>query len=200
LKNRIVFFLMLCLPALTTLAEEGGGEHASGGWLAPIWHVPMIAWQVVNIAIVVGLLVYLLRRPAPTFFNTRAKEIEDLLEKAMREKEEANARLKEVEAKMAHLSDEVAEIERSSKEAAEAERQKVLDEAEAAKERIRSDAAEEMDRKLKDARRELKAYAADLAVKMAREILADNISESDEARLQDRFMSTMEEQSHERGE
>jgi F0F1-type ATP synthase membrane subunit b/b' len=57
-----------------------------------------------------------------------------------------------------------------------------------------------MDRKLKDARRELKAYAADLAVKMAREILADNISESDEARLQDRFMSTMEEQSHERGE
>ncbi len=190
--------LVMLLPALTALAEEGG-EHAASGWASPVWHVPMIVWQIVNIAIVVGLLVYLLRRPAPTFFNTRAKEIEDLLEKAMREKEEANARLKEVESKMAHLSDEVAEIERSSKEAAEAERQRVLEEAEAAKERIRSDAAEEMERRLKEARRDLRAYAADLAVKMAKEILADNIAESDESRLQERFMSSMEDEGHERG-
>lgn len=200
MRNRIVLAIVLLVPTLTTLAEEGGGEHGSGGWLAPIWHVPMIAWQVINIAIVVGLLVYLLRRPAPTFFNSRAKEIEDLLEKAMREKAEANDRLKEVEEKMAHLSVEVAEIERSSKESAEAERKRVLEEAEAAKERIRTDAAEEMERRLKDARRELRTYAADLAVKMAREILADNISESDEVKLQDRFMNIMEEQSHERGE
>lgn len=183
--------LVAAWPALAQEAAEGGGEKAAegfSGWTAPIWGVPLIAWQVVNILLVAGLFWYLLRRPAPKFFSGRAQEIQDLLEKALRDKEDATARLKEVEAKMARLTDEVASIEASARQQAEADKAKVLLDAEAARERIRRETKDEIDRRMLDARRELKRYAADTAVDMAREVLARGITESDEVRLRERFL------------
>jgi len=198
----VALALMAALPVLAQEAAEGGGEKASegfSGWTAPIWGVPMIAWQVVNILLVAGLFWYLLRRPAPKFFAGRAQEIQDLLEKAIHDKEDATARLKEVEAKMERLTDEVAAIETSAKQQAEADKQKVLLDAEVARERIRRETKDEIDRRMLDARRELKRYAADTAVEMAREALARGITESDEARLQERFLVGIgEEAGHER--
>ena len=132
----------------------------------------MIVWQIANIILVVALFVYLLRRPAPKFFADRAKEIQDLLQEAVRQKEEATARLKEVEGKMAHLKDEVEEIEKSALQQAEVDKQRVQAEAEQARERIRQDAKDEIERRLVEARRDLRKYAADAAVEAARGALA----------------------------
>jgi F-type H+-transporting ATPase subunit b len=178
-------------------AAEGAAEHGSG-WMEPIWGVPMIAWQIANILLVAGLFVYLLRRPAPKFFEGRAKEIQDLLEKAVREKEEATARLKEVEAKMGHLQDEVASIESAALQQAEGDRHRVQAEAEQARERIRKETKDEIERRLVEARRELKRYAADAAVAAAREVLARDITGEDEGRLRARFLVGVEEEAHER--
>jgi F-type H+-transporting ATPase subunit b len=193
-----------CLVALPALAEgateaaEQTAEHAPS-WVDPIWGVPMIAWQIVNIVLVIVLFVYLLRRPAPKFFADRAKEIQDLLLKAVRDKEEATARLKEVEEKMAHLKDEVEEIEKAALQQAELDKQRVQAEAEQARERIRQDAKDEIERRLVEARRELRRYAADSAVAAAREALAKGITGEDEARLRDRFLADLEEEgAHER--
>jgi F-type H+-transporting ATPase subunit b len=198
LKGRLFAAMTFMLFAVTILAEEGESGHAEG-WMSPIWHVPMIAWQIINILLVVFLFIYLLRRPAPQFFAGRAKDIQDLLEKATREKEEAVARLKEVEAKMAHLQDEISEIEESSVKAAEADKERVLAEAETLRERIKKEAQSEIERRLVEARRDLKIYAADLAVGMAKEALAKGISAADESALRERFMHGLEEGAHERG-
>ncbi len=196
--------LVPCLLALPALAEgaaeaaEQGAEHAPT-WVDPIWGVPMIAWQIVNIVLVIALFVYLLRRPAPKFFADRAKEIQDLLLKAVHDKEEATARLKEVEDKMAHLKDEVEEIEKAALAQAEVDKQRVQAEAERARERIRQEAKEEIERRLVEARRELRRYAADTAVAAAREALAKGITAEDEARLRDRFLAELQEEgAHER--
>lgn len=198
----VALTLEAVLPVFAQEAAEGGGEKAAEGlsaWIAPIWGVPMIAWQVVNILLVAGLFWYLLRRPAPKFFEGRAKEIQNLLEKAIHDKEDATARLKEVEAKMERLKDEVAAIETSATQQAEADKQRVLLDAEQARERIRQETKDEIDRRMLDARRELKRYAADTAVVLAQEVLAKGITESDEARLQDRFLVGVgEEAAHER--
>lgn len=200
MRAKILSLLVTLLPSVVLLAREGAEGHGGeGGWTAPIWGVPTIAWQIVNVLLVVALFVYLLRRPAPEFFAGRAREIQELLERALREKEEALLRLKEVDEKMARLSDEVAAIEKAAREAAEADRARVAEEAEAAKVRIREEAVQEMERQLVQARRELKAYAADLAIQAAREILAKNLSAEDEARIQDRFLSLMEENHGRRG-
>jgi F-type H+-transporting ATPase subunit b len=201
--GRIALFLWIFLTGVPFLAQEaehaaeGAAGHATG-WMEPIWGVPMIAWQVANILLVAGLFVYLLRRPAPKFFEGRAKEIQDLLEKAVREKEEATARLKEVEAKMGHLQDEVASIESAALQQAEGDRQRVQAEAEQARERIRKETKDEIERRLVEARRELKRYAADAAVAAAREVLSRDITGEDEERLRARFLVDVEEEAHER--
>jgi len=190
------------LPVLAGEAAEGGEKAAEGvsAWTAPIWGVPMIAWQVANILLVAGLFWYLLRRPAPKFFEGRAKEIQDLLEKAIHDKEDATARLKEVEAKMERLKDEVAAIETSAQQQAEADKLRVQADAEQTRQRIRQETKEEIDRRMIDARRELTHYAADTAVAMTREALSRGITESDESRLRDRFLVGVgEEAAHERG-
>jgi F0F1-type ATP synthase membrane subunit b/b' len=175
---------------------EGGhseGGHGEGGWTAKLWGVPTIAWQIANVLIVVVLFVFLLRRPAPQFFAGRAQEIQGLLEKALKEKEEALARLKDVEEKMAHLGEEVSVIERSAQEAAEADQRRVQAEADASRDRIRKESAEEMERRIAEARRDLRVYAADLAVKMAKDLVAAQITEEDEKALQGRFLKMLEE-------
>lgn len=189
----------LIVPVLLMAQEghEAAGGHAEG-WMAPIWHVPMLVWQIINLLLVVGLFIYLLRRPAPKFFADRAGEIQSLLEAATQEKEEALARLREVEGKMAHLEDEVKAIEESSAKAAEADKQRVLGEAEAMRERIRKEAREEIERRLLEARRELRVYAADMAVALAREALAKGITDQDESRLRSDFLGKLEEGAHER--
>jgi|WetSurMetagenome_2_1015567.scaffolds.fasta_scaffold02549_6 F-type H+-transporting ATPase subunit b len=192
----------IALPALAEGAAEAAEQTAeqAPSWVDPIWGVPMIAWQIVNILLVVVLFVYLLRRPAPKFFADRAKEIQDLLLKAVHDKEEATARLQEVEAKMAHLKDEVEEIEKAALAQAEVDKQRVQAEAEQARERIRQEAKDEIERRLVEARRDLRKYAADAAVAAAREALARGITAEDESRLRDRFLADLEEEgAHERG-
>jgi F0F1-type ATP synthase membrane subunit b/b' len=203
--RRACLLLASCWIAVPALAEgaaeaaEQTAEHAPS-WVDPIWGVPMIAWQVVNIVLVIALFIYLLRRPAPKFFADRAKEIQDLLLKAVRDKEEATARLQEVEAKMAHLKDEVEEIEKAALQQAEVDKQRVQAEAEQARERIRQEAKDEIDRRLVEARRDLRKYAADTAVAAARGALAKGITAEDESRLRDRFLTELEEEgAHERG-
>jgi F-type H+-transporting ATPase subunit b len=197
MRRAVTAALAMLVPAAALLAQEAEGGHAEG-WTSPIWHVPMIAWQVVNILLVVGLFIYLLRRPAPEFFKGRAKDIQELLETATRDKEEAQARLKEVEAKMAHLQDEVTAIEESSRQAAEADKARVLAEAETMRERIRKETREEIDRRVVEARRDLLTYAADMAVALAREAFEKSITESDEVRLRADFIEKMTESVHER--
>ena len=203
MRRRVAAAFALLLPGAAMLAQEaqkaaeGAVEHAPG-WVDPIWGVPMIIWQIINLLLVVGLFVYLLRRPAPQFFQGRAKEIQDLLEKAVREKEEATQRLKEVEAKMERLQDEVSAIETAAKQQAEVDQQRVQAEAEQARARIQQETRDEIERRLTEARRDLRTYAADSAVAAARDILAKAVTDADEDRLRGRFLSEMEEEAHER--
>ncbi len=198
MKKILVSILLSVAPTLTLLAEGASGSGGREGWTSPIWHVPMIAWQAVNILIVIGILVHFLKRPAPAFFASRAAEIKELLEKAVREKEDATARLKEVEKRMARLGDEVKTIEKASEEAAAADRKRMMAEAEAEKERIGKEAAEEVKRRVTEARRKLKVYAADLALEMARALLEKTLKPGDQKRLRSDFLRKMEEESSER--
>ncbi len=192
MKRGLLASAFVLYPAAALLAQEAEGGK-SEGWTAHIWGVPMIAWQIANLILVIALFIYLLRKSGPLFFRGRADQIRSQLEKATRDKEDAEARLKEVEAKMARLNDEVAAIEQASRQAAEADKARVLAEADAMRERIRKETADEIDRRLVEARRELQAYAADVVVALATEALTKGITDADEERLRNEFLSRMKE-------
>lgn len=155
MKARVLTASLLMSGAVSLFAQEAaeGGGHAEG-WMAPIWGVPVIAWQVVNLLLVVALFIYLLRKPAPKFFGDRSKDIQTQLDQANRDKEEALARLKEVEQRMATLQSEVTGIEEASLKAAEADKLQVQAEAEAMRDRIRKETMDEIERRMVEARRE----------------------------------------------
>ena len=193
MRRRVWISLLMAFSTVALFAAEGEGHEAAqgNGWLAPIWGVPVIAWQIINLLLVIALFVYLLRKPAPKFFKDRSLQIEEQLNKALREKEEALARLREVEAKMATLSDEIAAIEKEAQQTAVQEKERIKQEADQMRARIRKETEEEASRQMEEARRSLRAYAAELAERTAREIIAKNITPSDEAKLREKFLDSM---------
>ena len=193
MKRYIWTSFLVASFSLAALAAEGESPEAThaNGWLEPIWGVPLIAWQIINLLLVIGLFVYLLRKPAPKFFKDRSLGISEQLQKALREKEEALARLKEVEAKMATLKDEIAAIEMEAQQTAVEEKARIKQEADQMRERIQRETEEEAARQLEEARRSLRSYAASLAEEAAREVLKKNIKPSDEERLKEEFFAGM---------
>ena len=79
-------------------ALQEGGAHEGG---LPEW-VP----QVVNLLIFLSILFFVLRKPMTAFFETRRAAILAELEKAKRQKEEAEEKLAKVEDRLAKLASE----------------------------------------------------------------------------------------------
>lgn len=196
MRRRLGVALFALLPAALLLASEGEGHGAAAAdhtnaWLIPVWGVPTLVWLVINFALAMGLLYFLLRKAAAKFFAERVKSIQGELTAAQREKEEALERLREVEAKMAALSEEIATIEREASETAVREKERIRQEAEAARERIRREAADEVARQVDEATRALRAEAVALAEAAARDILARTTTPEDDARLAERFFAQL---------
>src|SRR5258708_26777476 len=75
------------------------------------------AWKFVNLAVFVGVMIYILTRKANLgeAFRTRRENIKQELARAQQERDAAGAKLKEVEERLARLDTEVAEISARSK-------------------------------------------------------------------------------------
>ena len=180
MKKSLLFLAALIFPVLAVASEEAGGHH---GWFSPIWGIPAVIWQFINLALVVGLFYYLLRWRLPNVLRKRTVEIESALENARREKKESLARLKELEEKMASLEGEIATIEAEARGAAEREKARLTDEARQSAEWLRKEADEEFSRREREAERKLRAIAVEEALRMAREQVRGTLRPEDEERL-----------------
>jgi len=122
---------------------------------------------VLNFAIVVAVIWWASKKNLPAMFRHRTASIQKAVEEARRASEDANRRLAEIESRLGHLDNEIAQMRAmSEKEAAlEEERSKTAAEEEAR--RIVESAEQEIAAAAKAARRDLKSYAADLAVSLA---------------------------------
>lgn len=185
MNRRLCVILLLLLPVFLLASEAAGEEGEAGqhGWLSPIWGVPAVIWQFINLGIVVGLFYYLLRWRLPNVLRKRNVDIENALEKARKEKRESLARLKELEDKMARLEDEVLKIEAEAREAAEREKARLTESARESAEWLRKEADEDFSKREREAERRLRALAVEEAVRIAGEQVRGSISSEDEERL-----------------
>jgi len=120
-----------------------------------------------NFAVIAGVVVWLSRTRLTGLFRDRTQSIQKAMEDGRRASEEANQRLSEIEARLARLGDEIGAMrEKAEKEAIEEEaRLKSATEEDARK--VVESAEQEIGAAAKLARRELKAFAAELAVSLA---------------------------------
>ena len=90
-------------PETVFAAEEGNA-----------WGIWFDLGRVFNLLLVVGVLVWIARKPLSNFFANRSQAIREELAEAQRARLDAESKLAEIEARMSRLDDELKEIARTS--------------------------------------------------------------------------------------
>jgi F-type H+-transporting ATPase subunit b len=122
---------------------------------------------ILNFAVLAGAIGWALKSKLPAVFRSRTESIQKGIEEARKASAEASARLAEIEARLSKLDDEVAEIRTAAAADFSAEEQRIKQAAEQDARNVVESAEQEIATAARTAQRELKAYAADLAVGIA---------------------------------
>lgn len=143
----------------------------------------MVVSKAVNLVIFLGLLYFLLRKPAREFFATRLAEVRATLQQAAKEKEAATAKMAELDARLSRLDAELAEIKSQAQREAVAERERLQTEAQRDAEKIRATSHREIESAKQIAMSDLREFAATKAVDLAEQMIRRELKPEDDARL-----------------
>lgn len=139
--------------------------------------------KAVNLIIFLGLLYFLVRKPAREFFATRLAAVRATLQQAAKEKEAATAKMSELDARLNRVGDELAGIKSQAEREAVAERERLQAEAQRDAEKIRATALREIESAKQIAMSELREFAATKAVDLAEQMIRRELKPEDDARL-----------------
>jgi len=163
-------------------AHESAGEaHEESIW-------PFVG-KIFNFVVLVGGLVYLMRKPFAEYLTRRGGELRAELSAAEALKAEATAKIAEIDARMKTLPAEIEALGARGRADIAAEEQRIRELAAAEKQRLLDQAAREIDLRVRAARRELVEHAADLTIDVARTKIQNEITDADRSRLVDRYLS-----------
>ncbi|PYX70547.1 MAG: ATPase [Acidobacteria bacterium] len=122
---------------------------------------------VLNFAVVSVAIFWFSKKFLPGMFRDRTAAIQKAIEEARKASADANRRLSEIEARLSKLDVEIGSMRAAAEREAVAEEQRIKAAAEEDTRKIIESAEQEIAAAAKQARRELTAYAADLAVSLA---------------------------------
>lgn len=182
-------------PAVTTPQEHTAGtfqpEHAEEVSRQSVHGEP--AWVVIarflNFAVLVGVLVYFLRAPIAGYLSRRSTEIRSDLVTAAETREAASEQMARVEKRLQSLPSEIEALKARGIEEVAAEEARILKAAETERNRLMEQARRDIDMRLRAAKRDLVKQAADLAVGLASDRIKRNITDADQQRLVDRYLT-----------
>jgi len=142
------------------------------------------AFSVLNFLVLAVLVGWFLMKTLPKTFRKRTSSIQKDLVEARTATEEANARLSSVEARLSKLDEQIAAMRAQSEKDIANEEQRIKASVEDEKQRILSAAEQEISAATAQAQRQLKQYAADLAIDHAARKLTVS-AETDRLLVQD---------------
>jgi F-type H+-transporting ATPase subunit b len=172
----------LAIPAL--VLASGGAEHQVDSGVI----IKDFVWRCLNFAVMVGLLVYFVRKPIRNGLQSRRAEIEKTLADAAAARDAAEAKALEYQEKLAKASGEIESIYAAIRREGELERDKILVSAREMAVKIEQEADAKAATAVARARTELRAEAARLAVELAEQLLAKSVTATDQKRLIDEYM------------
>ncbi|NPU83114.1 MAG: ATP synthase F0 subunit B [Syntrophaceae bacterium] len=174
-------YLALTLTGLLILAwspdllAAGGGEHSEGGGA----NMKEFMFKVINFAILVGLLWWLLAKKVKEFFVGRRASIRTEIDDTEAQKAEARKKFDEYSSRLTKMTDEISGIAEIIKAQGQAEKDKIIADAKKAAEKMQEDTKARMEQEFQKGSAALRLEAAQLAVEMAEEILKKNITAQD---------------------
>jgi F-type H+-transporting ATPase subunit b len=153
-------------------------ESGSVKWLAKTLGIAptqayWVSW-ILNFVIIAALIVFALKSSLPTLFRERTAAIQKGMEEARRASAEASARLTEIESRLARLGVEINEMRAKSEQDAQAEDERMRAATEDERRKIVENSEQEIAAAANAARRDLKQFAAELAISLAEKKISVN--------------------------
>jgi F-type H+-transporting ATPase subunit b len=121
-----------------------------------------------NFVVIAVAIFWISKKNLPGLFRNRTASIQKAMEEARKTSENANRRLAEIEARLARLDVEIGGMRAAAEKEAAEEEQRIKAAAAEDARKIVETAEQEIAAAAKSARRELTAYAAELAVSLAK--------------------------------
>jgi len=120
-----------------------------------------------NFAIVAGVTVWALKKNLPAVFRNRTASIQQAMAEARAASEDANRRLADIESRLSRLDSEINEMRSAAEREAAAEDERIKAATAEEMQKVVASAEQEISATAKNARRDLRAYAANLVVSLA---------------------------------
>ena len=120
-----------------------------------------------NFAVIAGIFFWAGRKYMPGAFRARTESIQKAMQEAQKASDEARRRLADIESRLMKLDAEIGMMRESAEKEAAGEEARIQAAADEDARKIVQSAEQEIAAAIKTARRELTAYAADLAVGLA---------------------------------
>lgn len=143
-------------------------------------------WKFLNLAIFLGIGVYILRRPISQMLATRREAIQQELVQAQQQKAQALQKMADADSLLSRLDADVRTVQDQSRKEAESERQRVADSTARELEKLKQQAEREMDTATKVSRKTLRQFLAQRSVEFARQRVRGQMSpEADRQLIED---------------
>jgi F0F1-type ATP synthase membrane subunit b/b' len=134
-----------------------------------------IIYKIVNFVILVGALVYFLRKPAAAYFAARSASIRKGIEEGRKALEASEAELRLVEEKLARLEQEIRAFEEAARLEIAAEEGRFRQETEAEGKKMLEFARARLSAAARAARQEVQAFAAAEALRLAEQSVRERL-------------------------
>jgi F0F1-type ATP synthase membrane subunit b/b' len=176
--------LALFTSTILLLDEAGGSNGGFMQFYDTYLNIPGFeVWKFINLAIFIGALIYLLKKPLSDQFKARRDLIRADLIKAENDKKAALARLSEVEGHLAQMGNEKETILAKAKEESEDERKRLTEQTKHDISRLRDQADAEIARIANQTRAELRRFSAEESIRLAEQKLRSQIGSDIDSKL-----------------
>ncbi|MBZ5638909.1 MAG: F0F1 ATP synthase subunit B [Acidobacteriia bacterium] len=190
-RRFLVPLALACLATATAAAEaEGGG--GSSALITP--KIGTVFWTVVTFLALAIFLRIVAWNPLLGAIDRRERMIRESQDQARQDREEAAALLEQHRQILGKARQERLEAVEAGRKDAERLKAEILDDARRQREQTLKQTESQVETALRQAQGELRAAAADLAVRAASKLVASSLDESAQRRLVEEYLADLESQ------
>lgn len=186
MKSRLILFLSAVFCAVGVFAETAEHEvHAAG--------VPtMVYWQVFNLAIVIGALIYFTKDSLAEYLSENRKAFKEQAEKFLQTQKEAEEKYSELRSRLQNLDRDHSQHLQNAQIEAERLKNQIIADAQETVRRIQQDASEAKRVEIEKAKRDIREQIVREAKQTTRQVLSRDISGGDQQKLHDGFVHNIQ--------